>query len=261
MIKRKKYIIGNWKLNNGFAETTKYFTQFNKLLNSDKILLNNKQLFYGLAPSYLSLALATKHKISPTQIIAQDVANVDKGSYTSQVSCSQLKDLKIKYAIIGHSETRKYLGVTDAIVNAKAINVFANKMIPIICIGESLDEYNNKLTKKVLANQIKTILQNIDILNASKAIIAYEPLWAIGSGKTPTFEEIAKLAGFIRKTLTSLYDDTTAKQMVILYGGSVNENNAVSIIKQPNVDGLLIGGVSLYPDKFFKIIRDVKNEK
>lgn len=235
-----KYIFGNWKLNKNLKEITSFFAIFNKHL------ITSKKIVYGFAPTYLGIGLSTNLKKGQTIILAQDVASNLAGSYTGQVGCQQLKDFGISYAIVGHSESRKYLGCTDEIVNQKVKTCLANKITPVVCIGETLNQYNKKQTKQVLAKQLKTIFKGVD---ASKCVIAYEPLWAIGSGKTPTLKEISNLCGYIK---------SFAKRTPILYGGSVNEQNALDIVTLKNVDGSLIGGASLDPHKMTKILKELK---
>lgn len=226
-------------MNKNLAEITKFFASFNKHL------ITNNKIKYGFAPTYLGLGLASNLKKGQTFIIAQDVCEQEEGSYTGQISCKQLKDYKINYAIVGHSETRKFLGCTDQMVNKKVKVCLANKITPIVCIGESLQQYNKHQTKDVLAKQLKTIFNGVD---DSKCIVAYEPLWAIGTGKTPTLKEITTICTHLKKFV---------QHTPILYGGSVNENNAIDIVTLKNVDGLLIGGASLCPDKFNKILKEV----
>lgn len=236
---RTKYILGNWKMNKNLVEISQFFANFNKHL------IVNPKIKYGFAPTYLGLGLAANLKKGQTFIIAQDVNYELEGSYTGQISCKQLKDYKINYAILGHSETRKFLGCTDKIVNMKVKACLANNITPIVCIGESLQQYEKHQTKAVLAKQLKTIFNGV---NASKCLVAYEPLWAIGTGKTPTTKEITTICTYLKGFV---------KHTPILYGGSVNENNALNIVALKNVDGLLIGGASLHPDKFQKILKEV----
>lgn len=247
---RKKYVLGNWKLNKNLDEVTKFFSTFNKTKLNTKIV-------YGFAPVGLYLQTASKLKKGNCLVIAQDVSEQIEGSYTGQVSCKQLKDFKVKHAIVGHSETRKFLGCDDKVVNAKVTACLNNGITPIICIGESLQQYKAKLTKKVLTKQINTIFKGINANNATKCIIAYEPLWAIGTGLTPTTKEISNLCGYIRKVIKQLFNTNIANKLPILYGGSVNDNNALNIIKLNDVDGLLIGGASLCPAKMIKIIKNI----
>lgn len=249
---RKKYILGNWKLNKNLSEITKFFAVFNKFV------FRSEKIVYGFAPTHLGLAHALNLKKGQTIIMAQDVSEKIQGSYTGQISCYTLKDLDVKYVIVGHSETRQYLGCTDELVNAKVLTCLSHNITPVICIGESLKQYENKQTKQVLTKQLTTIFNTVRVNDATKCIIAYEPLWAIGSGKTPTLKEISDLCEFIRSTIKKLFNDNVAKQLPILYGGSVNESNALEIISLPNVDGSLIGGASLDPIKFNAIVKDIK---
>ena len=258
---KHKYIFGNWKLNKTNKDIILYFRNFNNYLKKNKRLASCKTLVYGIAPTFLGLSLVAKLKNKSLNILAQDVSDAEIGSYTGQIGCKQLIDLNIKYTIIGHSETRKYLNVNDKIVNKKLITCLKNKITPIICIGESLDCYKKKQTKKFLANQLKTIFLNVEHDHKQKCIIAYEPLWAIGTGQIPSLSEIENISSYIRISIKKIFNHTFAAQTPILYGGSVNDTNATNILKQKNVDGLLIGGASLDVYKFIKILESVFNEK
>lgn len=249
-IANKKYILGNWKLNKNNKDIVCFFKTFNKKL------VKSNRLVYGFAPTHLGLAVAAELIKGQTILMSQDVSDKLQGSFTGQVSCQQLKDLKINYAIVGHSEARQYLGCDDKLVNKKVLTCLANNIHPVICIGESLNQYNKKQTKQVLAKQLKTIFNRVK--DANKCLIAYEPLWAIGTGKTPTLKEISDLCHYIRQVMKQLFGNSVAKQLPILYGGSVNENNAPDIITLKDVDGSLIGGASLCPNKFSKIVKDLK---
>lgn len=256
-----KYIFGNWKLNKTNNEIIDYFHFLNNYLKKNKKLSSCKSLICGLAPTFLGLSIATSLKDKKINIIAQDVCDAEGGSYTGQIGCKQLKDLHIKYTIIGHSETRKYLNVDDKIVNKKLITCFKNKIIPIVCIGEPIYYYKNNQTKKFLLNQLKTIFCNVNNVSMQKWIIAYEPLWAIGTGKTPSLLEIENICKFIKGSIKKILNSSPLSQIPILYGGSVNEINATSISNQKDVDGLLIGAASLDVYKFIKILESIVNEK
>lgn len=249
---RKKYILGNWKLNKDLSEITKFFNVFNKFV------FRNQNLVYGFAPTHLGLGLASNLKKGQTIIMAQDVSEKLQGSYTGQISVQTLKDFDIKHAIVGHSETRQFLGYSDEIVNAKVLTCLANGITPIICIGETLKQYEAKQTKQILTKQLTTIFKDVRPNDVAKCVIAYEPIWAIGSGKTPTLKEISELCGFIRLTIKKLFNATISDKIHILYGGSVNDTNALQIISLPNVDGSLIGGASLDPKKFINILKETK---
>jgi len=263
MADRKKYVLGNWKCNKSLTEVIAFFRTFNNVLKLDTKLTGCKTIVYGVAPTYLGLQAAVTLKKGATQIIAQDVSGAENGSYTGQVSANMLKDpnLDIEYCIVGHSETRKFLGVSDKIVNEKVLACLRHNIKPVICIGESLTQYNKKQTKRVLANQLKTIFKDVPAKEATNCVIAYEPLWAIGTGKIPSFEEISNLCGYMRQVVKNIFNVSICYQMPILYGGSVNEKNALDIITLKDVDGLLIGGASLDPYKFSKILKDVKQWK
>lgn len=248
---RKKYILGNWKLYKNLSDITAFFADFNKQQTK------TSNVVYGFAPTYLGLALAANLKKGQAIIMAQDVSDKLEGSYTGQISPIQLKDFGIKHCIVGHSETRKFLGANDEVVNKKVLTCLSNKIKPIICIGESLTQYKRKQTRHVLTQQLKTIFAGVKPTQATNCVIAYEPLWAIGTGITPTHEEITSLCGYIRKVLVSFYGKKIAEQMIILYGGSVNKDNIMSIIALKDVDGCLIGKASLSAVDMAKIIKEV----
>ena len=231
-----KYIFGNWKLNKTNNEIVDYFHYLNNYLKRNKKIYSCKSLIYGVAPTFLGLSIATSLKNKKINILAQDVCDVEAGSYTGQIGCKQLKDLHIKYAIIGHSETRKYLNVDDKTVNKKLITCFKNKIIPIICIGEPIYYYKNNQTKKFLLNQLKTIFCNVNNVDMQKCIIAYEPLWAIGTGKTPSLLEIENICKFIKWSIKKILNCSLVTQFPILYGGSVNDINATLLNKKMLMD-------------------------
>lgn len=259
-MERNIYVLGNWKLNKSFNDLAGFFHTFNEQLRNDPTL-NNSPIIYGFAPSYVSIQPAQTLKQGKTEILSQDVCGVGFGAYTGQIAAKQLLDYQVKYCIVGHSETRKYLFVTDQMVRTKTKSLLENGMVPVICVGESLSQYEGKQTYSVLENQLKIIFKTIDKDNASKCVIAYEPLWAIGSGKTPTMVEIENTCSSIRHMLASMYDETIANKISILYGGSVKPENTKDIISNPDVDGLLIGGASLDPNQFFSILKTVEQWK
>lgn len=261
MEQRKIYVLGNWKLNKSFNDILSYFQTFNEQLKKDNELLEGSSIIYGVAPTYVSIQPAQTLKAGKTIILAQDVCGVGYGAYTGQIAAKQLLDYDVKYCLVGHSETRKYLYVTDQMVRTKTKALLECNMTPIICIGESLEQYEKQQTYDVLNNQLTITFKTLTKEQVVKCVIAYEPLWAIGSGKTPTIVEIENICSSIRGMIARLYDDETAKQVSILYGGSVKEENCKDIIINPDVDGLLIGGASLDPNTFFKILQIVKQWK
>ena len=185
---------------------------------------------------------------------AQNVSEHASGAYTGEVSCAQLSDLGAGYVIIGHSERRQYYGETDASVNKKVLATLESPLRPIICVGESLDQREIGVTYDLVAMQVKAALYSVSAEQLRRAIIAYEPIWAIGTGKTATPEDAQDVCRHIRDVVRALYDEESARAVTIQYGGSMNENNAGVLLAQPDIDGGLIGGASLKPVSFAAII-------
>ena len=178
----------------------------------------------------------------------------ESGAYTGEVSCSQLNHLGVNYVILGHSERRQYFGETDTLVNKKALMALETFIHPIICVGESLEQREIGVTNDLVAMQVKAALYNVPAAKLNKVIIAYEPIWAIGTGKTATPEDAQEVCRIIRSVVASLYGDETARSITIQYGGSMNEKNAFDLLAQPDIDGGLIGGASLKPSSFAAIV-------
>ena len=193
-------------------------------------------------------------KGSHTGVGAQNVSQYDSGAYTGEVSCAQLKDLGVKYVIIGHSERRAYFGETDEIVNKKIHSALSGSLMPIICVGESLIERETGVTNDLVALQVKTALYGVTTENMRSVTIAYEPVWAIGTGRNATPDDAQSVCREIRSIISKLYDARAAESVSILYGGSMNEKNAFDLLAQPDIDGGLIGGASLKPVSFAAII-------
>jgi len=185
---------------------------------------------------------------------AQNVSEHESGAYTGEVSCAQLTDLGAGYAIIGHSERREYYGETDESVNKKVRATLASPLRPIMCVGESLRQRETGLTYDHVAKQVKAGLLNVSAENLPRVIVAYEPIWAIGTGKTATPEDAQVVCRHIRTVIASLYGEEAARAVTIQYGGSMNEKNAAELLAQPDIDGGLIGGASLKPASFAAII-------
>ncbi len=244
---RKSIIIGNWKMNKNYAEALKFV----KIIDSNCAKLN---LEAGIAAPYLylnDLAKISKHLI----VAAQNCFFEEKGAFTGEISINMLKDIKVTHVIIGHSERRTIFGESDELINKKNKAILEKGLIPIICCGETLDQYNKKKTLNVVHNQIKLAFQGIDKSLASKAIIAYEPIWAIGTGKTATPEIAQNVCKEIRKKLIQIYDNQTADNIRIQYGGSVTPENVKTILIQEDIDGALVGGASLDENSFMKLIK------
>lgn len=230
-----KFIIGNWKMNGNMADKDALFKSLKNIHSDNKIVV------------CLPFTLLNGNDFGIT-IGAQDISEHDNGAYTGDISGQMLKDANVKYVIVGHSERRKYHNETNEIVRKKADAAIKSGIIPIICIGESLDDKNAGRTNSVVK---KMLLESIP--KSGEYIIAYEPCWAIGSGKIPTDDEIAAVFETISKALHGVGRDDIA----LLYGGSVNHTNAKQIMDIKNVDGVLVGGASLKSDTFLPIIKSI----
>lgn len=254
---RKPIIAGNWKMNMLHSETKDFAETIKPLLPKNRsceaVLCVPYPLIYGMVKATRGLRIG---------IGAQDVSIHDKGAYTGEVSAKMLKDLGVKYCIVGHSERRAYHGETDAIVNAKAKKLLEKEIgiTPIICVGETLEQREMGITMEWIAMQVKGALAGMSGADARKCVIAYEPVWAIGTGKTATAEQAQEVCEAIRNVVRKLYDARTARVMPILYGGSMNEKNCVELLNCPDIDGGLIGGASLKPADFSTIIHAANEE-
>lgn len=248
---RKKIIIGNWKMNKNLAETKEFISEFSQLSNGKKINCD-----YGIAASFTNLVELQKNfKNTDFIISAQNCHYQLSGAYTGEISMSMLEDLSVSHIIIGHSERRQYFNETDEVINQKINSIFANsKMIPILCCGETLQEYETNKTIEVIKRQITADLKNISSEDVMKLVIAYEPIWAIGTGKTATAQQAQETIAQIRKILADLYNEKVADNIRIQYGGSVNPKNIKEILQQPDIDGALVGGASLKATDFNNLL-------
>ena len=191
---------------------------------------------------------------------AQNVSEFKKGAYTGEVSAAMLRDLGVRYCIIGHSERRQYHGEDDMLINKKVLAAMEAGINPIICVGETLEQREKDLTMEQVALQVKTALAGVPAEKMRRVVIAYEPLWAIGTGVNATPEQANEVCNTIRAIIRGLYGARIARAVPIQYGGSVNEKNAESLFAQPDVDGGLVGGASLDPEKFAVIINAANQE-
>ena len=246
---RKVFIAGNWKMNTTIEEAV-------DLAKSVVEECKNKGgVEVAVCPPYISLsAVAQVIKGSGIKLGAQDVHWEASGAYTGKVSVAMLKSVGCEYVIIGHSEQRQYFGETDETVNKKVKSALAGGLKPIICVGELLSERENGFTEKVVEKQIVGAYKDLSKENALNTVIAYEPVWAIGTGKTATPEQAEEVHLFIRKELEKLYDKNLADNIIIQYGGSMNPKNAKELLAKENVDGGLIGGASLKGDQFKGVV-------
>ena len=246
---RKTIIAGNWKMNKTASETRAFAEELKAVMPKAKwceVLL--------CVPSINIPAAMKAFKDTRVSVGAQNLHFEEKGAYTGEVSAAMLKDMGVKYVIIGHSERREYWNDTDIIVNKKVHAAINAGLRPIICVGESLEQRELGITKELVDLQVKTALAGVPADKMRHVVIAYEPLWAIGTGKTATAEQANEVNEEIRTMIRKLYGARVARSVTILYGGSMNAKNAAELLAQPDVDGGLIGGASLKADDFTVII-------
>ena len=245
---RKKVIAGNWKMNMLPNEAIEYIEKLSKLVkdtNNEVVLcVPYTDLFYSLLT-----AQNTNIKIG-----AQNMHFEEKGAYTGEVSPKMLKAINVEYVIIGHSERRQYFNETDETVNKKVKAAFENGLKPIVCVGETLQQRENGETAKIITNQTKLALDGLTNEQVENTIIAYEPIWAIGTGKTATSEDANNSIKEIRNEIAKNYGQNTADRVIIQYGGSVKSKNAKELFTMSDIDGGLVGGASLDPEEFSKIV-------
>ena len=245
---RTKVIAGNWKMNNTPAEGT-------ALINGIKAAADASNAEVVVCTPFVCLPSAVEAaKGSKIGVGAENMHFEDKGAFTGEVSADMLNAVGVKYVVIGHSERREYFAETDETVNKKAIKALEKGITPIVCCGETLQQRENGITFDWIAMQIKLAMKGISKEDAKRVIIAYEPIWAIGTGKTATDEQANEVCADIRKTLEKVYDKETADAIRILYGGSMNAKNAAGLLAQSDIDGGLIGGASLKAEDFSIII-------
>jgi len=247
---RKTLIAGNWKMNKTPSETKAFMTELKAMLPKGRwcdIAL--------CVPSVCIPAAVRALRDTRVGVGAENVNANASGAYTGEVSTSMLVDAGCKYVIIGHSE-RRAMGETDADVNAKTLAASRAGLVPIVCCGESLEQRESGITEEWISMQIKLALANIGEDKIRKVVIAYEPIWAIGTGKTATPEQAEEVCQHIRGVVRKLFGSKNARAMTIVYGGSMNDKNAFELLAQPDIDGGLIGGASLVAEKFVKIIED-----
>ncbi len=252
---RKTVIAGNWKMNM-LASTVKPFMEELK----ENMPKNRPCDVVLCTPAVIVPTMIKAGKDCKVAAGAQDVSKYEKGAYTGEVSASQLADIGAKYCIVGHSERRQYHGEDDMLVNAKAKALLAKGVIPIICVGESLEQREMDLTLEYIAYQVKAALNGIDATQVRRCIIAYEPIWAIGTGRTATAQQAQEVCESIRAVIRKLYGARPARAVSILYGGSMNAKNAAELLAMPDIDGGLIGGASLKPADFAAIIAATDQE-
>ena len=251
---RKPIIAGNWKMNMTPAEAE-------ALVSALLPLVRDAACEVVVCPPFVDL-YAVSRLVAGTNVRlgAQNVHWAAKGAFTGEISADMLSAFGVGYAIIGHSERRQYFGETDITVNKKVHAALEAGLHPIICVGESLEQREMGVTMELIALQVKSALAGVAADRVRKCVIAYEPIWAIGTGKTATAEQAAEVCTAIRATIRNLYGARVARSVTIQYGGSMNPKNAAELLAQPDVDGGLIGGASLKPDQFVDIINAANQE-
>lgn len=236
---RKTVIAGNWKMNKTAKEACEFFDNYLEKIDTDKVEV-------VVCPTYTSLSAAVEAtKGTNVGIGAQNLYFEDSGAYTGEVTADMILEAGCKYVIIGHSERRQYFNETDKGVNLKLKKALSKGLIPIPCIGETLEERESGKAFDVLKVQTEKALEGIDAEDAKKIILAYEPVWAIGTGKTATDDQANEACGYVRKLVCELYGEEVAEEMRILYGGSVNAGNVKNLMAMSDIDGALVGGASL----------------
>jgi triosephosphate isomerase len=248
---RKLIIAGNWKMNKTVAEALTLVED----LKRD--LANVKEVDIVIAPPFTALSEVSKMALdSNIRLGAQNMSENNFGAFTGETCAGMLKEFSVRYVILGHSERRQFQKESDALIAKKAAAAHAATLKPIVCIGETLAEREGHLTEKVLETQTRGSLAGLTKEQMVETVVAYEPVWAIGTGKTATTQQAQDAHAFIRGVLAKMFDDATAKKVRIQYGGSVKPANAKELMSQPDVDGALVGGASLESRSFADIIKN-----
>ena len=248
---RPKVIAGNWKMNKDVHQTEELINGLKKAL--DFSLTNVKVV---ICPPFTSLETAQQLlQGSPIVLGAQNMYYEDEGAFTGEVSAKMLKGVGCQFVILGHSERRQYFRETDEFINKKVKKALASGLIPIVCVGETLEEREKNITHQVVTTQVKGVLKDISADDVEKLIIAYEPVWAIGTGRNATPQQAEEVHLLIRRLISELYSSTTAERFIIQYGGSVKADNASDLLSQLDIDGALVGGACLKADSFAAIVK------
>ena len=247
---RKRIIAGNWKMNKTVDEAVLLAQSLRDEIKSDK------EADVVLCPPFTDLSAV--HRViagTPMRLGAQNIYWEEKGAFTGEISADMLKSVGCSFVILGHSERRQYFQETDATVNKKIVRAFKSQLTPIVCVGETLNERKSAETEKVIETQIRGVFAGLTAQDVQRVVIAYEPVWAIGTGENATPQQAQQVHKFIRDLLTATYDGATAQSVRIQYGGSMKPDNARELLAQADVDGGLIGGASLDAASFVSIIR------
>jgi triosephosphate isomerase (TIM) len=250
MDQKKSLIAANWKMHKTLAEAVAFAESLQREVGN----IEDREVV--IAPPYTALA-AVRNAIWHTEfkLAAQNCHGEEKGAFTGEISTGMLQDVGCDYVILGHSERRQLFGETDEGIKHKLAAVFRCGMLPILCVGEVLEERESGSTFQVIGTQLDRTLQGLPVEQARQLAIAYEPVWAIGTGKTATPEQAQEVHAFIRERCISLWDKSVANQIRIMYGGSVKPDNVDSLMVKPDIDGMLVGGASLEVESFKRIVQ------
>lgn len=245
---RKPVIVGNWKMNKTKKETVAFIEAVDAKVTSSAT--------WGIAVPYLALEDARK-TAKNLVVAAENLHFEDSGAYTGEISATMLKEIDVEWVIIGHSERRQYFNETDETVNLKTKKALKEGMTPIVCVGETLEEFEKGITQEVCKRQIVAAFNDVCPNCVERIVIAYEPVWAIGTGKTATNEIAQDVCQYIRSVIASLYNDEVANKVRIQYGGSVKPEGIKTLLEQPDIDGALVGGASLVAESYIAMIENL----
>ena len=251
---RKPFIAGNWKMNLNRSDADSLAKEIAAGVSDDSVEV-------AVCPPYVYLGTvrevlqANLKQESLVGLGGQDMYHQDNGAYTGEISAAMLTDVGCRYVILGHSERRQLLGETDTVVNKKVLTALAASLTPIVCVGETLEEREAGETRSVVQGQLTGSLASLTAEQMAGLVVAYEPVWAIGTGKVATGEQAEEVHADLRSLIESLYNHSVAEAVRIQYGGSVKPNNAAELLAKPNIDGALVGGASLDADGFLAIVR------
>ena len=249
---RKKLLLGNWKMNKLASEAKEFALASKDLAKKAK----DNNILLGVAPTYLSLQAVKENASKDMIVAAQNVHYLEKGAYTGEVSIPMLQELGIDWVIIGHSERRTYDNETNEKCNLKIKALVANKMVPVYCVGETLAEFEAGKTKEIVATQVRNGLKDLSKEEAKTLVVAYEPVWSIGTGKNASTEIAQDVCKFIRDVLKEMFEEVS-EEILILYGGSVKPENIKAYLSCKDVDGALVGGASLKIDSYEGLLTNI----
>lgn len=249
---RQKLLMGNWKMNHTVAESLEFAKHSEDMVR----LASEKNIAIGVAPTFLSLS-TVRNNVKGMIVAAQDCHFASHGAYTGFISIPMLKEIGIDWCLVGHSERRMYANETSLLCNRKVKALIDNNCHVVYCVGESLTDFEGGRTKVVVKEQLTIGLMDIDPEDTDKIVVAYEPVWSIGTGKNASVEIAEDVCAYIRSLLADMFGLEKANKIRILYGGSVKPNNVHEYMKAPNIDGALVGGASLDPDSFAELIKNI----